>query len=85
MVATNGQFLFKRKPGVGLVLTPPNGCDPLRCSLALTFKVKNNEEEYEALITGLCLVGGIGVDTQKCDSQRVLNQVKGDTRVRAKG
>lgn len=62
------------------MLTPPNRGEPLRYALILTFKATNNEAEHEALITGLIITKGVGVASLKvyCDSQLVVNQVKGE-------
>lgn len=63
-----------------MVLTPLNGGESLWYALVLKFKSTINEVEYEALITGLCLAWGICFDALrvKCDSQLVVNQVKGE-------
>lgn len=63
-----------------LVLTPPDGCEPLGYALVLTFKDTNNEAVYEALITVMRLTRGISVTSLKvyCDSQMVVSQVKGE-------
>lgn len=61
------------------MLTSPYGCTSLRYALVLNFKATNNEAEYEALITGLRLAKSLGVASPYvyCDSQLVVNQVKG--------
>lgn len=51
--------------GAGYILTPPEGGDPLRYALVLTFKATNNEAEYEAFITGLQLSRWIGAVSTK--------------------
>lgn len=63
-----------------MALTPPNRGEPYQYALALTFKTMNKEVEYEAIITGLPLARGIGVDNfrVKCESQLVINEVKGE-------
>lgn len=60
-----------------IVLTPPDGGEPLRYALVLTFKVINNEAEYEASITGLQKANRIGSASLRvyCDSQLVINKV----------
>ena len=65
--------------GIGIVLISPEGV-VLEQSLRLAFKASNNEEEYEALLTGLscaraCKVTSIVVH---CDSQLVVNQLSGE-------
>lgn len=52
----------------------------MRYALILTFKATNNEAEYEVLITRLRIAKGVGVASLEvyCDSQLVVNQVKGD-------
>lgn len=61
------------------MFTPPDGGGPLRYVLVLTFKAINNEAKYEALIVGLRIAKRIGVASLElyCDSQLVVNQVKG--------
>lgn len=63
-----------------MVLTPLDGGAPLRYALVLTFKATKNEAKYEAVIIGLRLAKGLGVASLHvyCDSQLVLNQVKGE-------
>lgn len=46
---------------VGTVLTSTDGGGPLTYALALTFKVRNNEVEYEALIIDLRVAIRVGV------------------------
>lgn len=65
--------------GERLILTPPDVGAPLRYTLVLTFNVTNNESEYEALMISLRLAKGIDIASLYvyCDSQLVVNQVKG--------
>lgn len=65
--------------GAGLILTPSDGRVPLRYTLVLSFKATNNEAEYEALIRGLRskVIGATSLHAY-CDSQLVVNQVKGE-------
>lgn len=59
--------------GVRLVLTLPDGCEPLRYALILKFKATNNEAEYETLIACLRIAKGVSVSSFEvyCDSQLV--------------
>lgn len=41
--------------GTWLVLTPPNGGEPIRYAITLNFKATNSEADHEALITRLRL------------------------------
>ena len=52
----------------------------LRFALRFEFKASNNEAEYEALIVGLELAKRLRVENLHihCDSQLIVNQVKGD-------
>lgn len=54
--------------------------EPLRYALVLTFKATDNEVEYETFIMGLRLPKGVGAASLKvyCNSQLVVNQVKGE-------
>ena len=63
----------------GVVLTNPDR-EMLRYTLRFEFKASNNEVEYEALIVGLELAQRLGVENLRihCDSQLIVNQVKGD-------
>lgn len=63
----------KEGSGAGLVLTPPNGGEPMQ--YALIFKAMNNEAEYEALIKCLQQARGTCVASLmvKCDSQLAVN------------
>lgn len=69
----------KHGAGARLILAPPDRGPPLRYALALTFRATNNEAEYEALVTGLRIPRGVGVEhlRVKCDTQLVVNQVNG--------
>ena len=52
----------------------------MRYTLRFEFKASNNEAEYEALIVGLELGQRLGVENLHihCDSQLIVNQVRGD-------
>ena len=65
--------------GAGIVLTNPDR-EKLKYALKFEFKASNNEAEYEALIAGLELARKLGVESLRvhCDSQLVVNQVRGD-------
>ena len=65
--------------GAGIILEEPKGI-AIEQSLRFSFKVSNNQAEYEALITGLQLAKEMGVDslTMKSDSKLVTSQVKGE-------
>ncbi|XP_075106899.1 uncharacterized protein LOC142179906 [Nicotiana tabacum] len=62
---------------IGVVLTKPSG-ETLRQAIRI-IHLTNNEEEYEAMITGLELARGLDYEVIeiKCDSQLVVNQVYG--------
>lgn len=67
-----------KRSGLGIYLKPldlPLIQQAIRCKFATT----NNEAEYEALIAGLkvAYVSGARILWVKCDSQLVVNQVKG--------
>lgn len=68
------------EPSEPNLVHPPDGDVPLRNALVLTFKTKNNEEKYEALITWRRLGKGIGAACLYVyyDSQLVVNQVNGE-------
>ena len=68
-----------RGAGAGVVLTNPDR-EKLRYALRFEFKASNNEAEYEALIVGLELANKLGAQNLRihCDSQLIVNQVKGD-------
>ena len=68
-----------RGAGAGVVLTNPDK-EKLRYALRFEFKASNNEAEYEALIVGLELANKLGAQNLRihCDSQLIVNQVKGD-------
>ena len=68
-----------RGAGAGVVLTNPDR-EKLRYALRFEFKASNNEAEYEALIVGLELANKLGDQNLRihCDSQLIVNQVKGD-------
>ncbi|XP_010457030.1 PREDICTED: uncharacterized protein LOC104738571 [Camelina sativa] len=65
--------------GIGIHLVSPTG-EVLERSFRLAFTASNNEAEYEALIAGMRLAGGIGVKKLQvfCDSQLVTHQFSGD-------
>ena len=58
--------------GASIILEELKGI-AIKQSLRFSFKVSNNQAEYEALITGLQLAKEMGVDslTMKSDSQLV--------------
>ncbi|PKI53514.1 hypothetical protein CRG98_026059 [Punica granatum] len=61
------------------ILIPPKR-ELLKYSQVLIFLAMNNEADYEALITRLMIAKGAGVEKVlvKCDSQLIVNQVKGE-------
>lgn len=64
--------------GLGIVLTLPRE-DVLQRSIKCGFKATNNEAEYEALIVGLDLAVGMGIQRLivTTDSQLIALQVSG--------
>ncbi|GAA0168547.1 hypothetical protein LIER_23238 [Lithospermum erythrorhizon] len=53
---------YKRERiGVGILIRGPEGII-MEYALRFSFKATNNEVEYEAMITGLLLVKGLGMD-----------------------
>ncbi|GKA49985.1 reverse transcriptase domain-containing protein [Tanacetum coccineum] len=62
----------------GLILTSPAGTE-FTYALRFQFTASNNEEEYEALITGLRIAAQMGVRNMRVsvDSKLVANQVLG--------
>ena len=68
--------------GAGLILSNPNG-DITEYALRFSFKVSNNQAEYEALLAGLRIAKELSVRRLKIlsDSQLVVNQVKEDFEV----
>ncbi|XP_070020404.1 uncharacterized protein [Nicotiana sylvestris] len=60
---------------LGIILKPPTG-GTIRQSIK-TSRLTNNEAKYEAMIAGLELAKGFGVEVieAKCDSLLVVNQV----------
>ncbi|CAA7031556.1 unnamed protein product [Microthlaspi erraticum] len=69
----------KQGAGVGIKLTSPTG-EVIEQSFRLGFVASNNEAEYEALIAGLRLAIGIGVNEINAfsDSQLVTIQYSGE-------
>ncbi|XP_057463265.1 uncharacterized protein LOC130753291 [Actinidia eriantha] len=65
--------------GAGLVLQTPTS-EQMEYALRIGFKATNNEAEYEALLAGLRMATGLGVDSLDAfsDSQLVVNQVQGE-------
>ncbi|XP_057503539.1 uncharacterized protein LOC130787093 [Actinidia eriantha] len=63
--------------GARLVLQTPT-CEQMEHALRIGFKATNNEAEYEALLAGLRMATGLGVDSLDAfsDSQLVVNQVQ---------
>ncbi|XP_004297908.1 PREDICTED: uncharacterized protein LOC101304089 [Fragaria vesca subsp. vesca] len=68
----------RNKSGAGIILETPDGFKH-EYALEFQFKASNNAAEYEALIGGLQLARGIGVERVEIfsDSQLVVNQVNG--------
>ena len=68
-----------RGAGAGVLLTNPDR-EKLRYAFRFEFKASNNEAEYEVLIVGLDLANKLEVRNLRiyCDSQHIVNQVKGD-------
>nr|XP_011463623.1 PREDICTED: uncharacterized protein LOC101300244 [Fragaria vesca subsp. vesca] len=66
----------RNKSGTGIILETPDGFKH-EYALEFQFKASNNAAEYEALIRGLQLARGIGVERVKIfsDSQLVVKQV----------
>ncbi|XP_071727740.1 uncharacterized protein [Rutidosis leptorrhynchoides] len=64
--------------GVGLILTSPIG-EEHKYALCFNFNVRNNEAEYEALLTGLNIAHKLKVTKLRAyvDSQLVSNQFNG--------
>ena len=60
--------------GMGMMLISPE-VHKIHCALHFRFSVSNNEVEYEALITGLCLARELQVHNLRVynDSQLVVN------------
>ena len=71
--------------GAGVVLENPTG-EKVRYALRLQFSTTNNEAEYEALVTGLCLAREMGLQQLRVysDSQLVVSQVRGDYQAKGK-
>ncbi|XP_004298151.1 PREDICTED: uncharacterized protein LOC101300244 [Fragaria vesca subsp. vesca] len=67
----------RNKSGTGIILETPDGFKH-EYALEFQFKASNNAAEYEALIRGLQLARGIGVERVKIfsDSQLVVKQCK---------
>ncbi|XP_068463951.1 uncharacterized protein [Phaseolus vulgaris] len=65
--------------GAGIILEGPNGV-LIEQALRFTFKVSNNQVEYEALIAGMLLAKEMGAQSllAKSDSQLVTGQVTGE-------
>ena len=65
--------------GLGIVLISPEG-ELLEQAVRLGFEASNNEAEYEALLHGLRATKRLGADslTIHCDSQLIVNQLKGE-------
>lgn len=59
---------------------------PVQYALGLIFNITNNETEYEALITGLCLAREVNAASLrvKCNSQLEVNQFKGEYQTKGK-
>lgn len=68
-----------RGSGAGIVLVSPNGTIHEH-ALTLNLRASNNEAEYEALIAGLKMAGGLGIQDLVIysDSQLVVLQVSGE-------
>ncbi|XP_071727773.1 uncharacterized protein [Rutidosis leptorrhynchoides] len=64
--------------GAGLVLTSPEG-EEHTYALRFCFYASNNEAEYEALLSGLCIASKMGIKNLRAyvDSQIVAQQVNG--------
>jgi ribonuclease HI len=62
--------------GAGVLLISPTG-EQLKYVLQIFWKVSNNEDEYEALLHGLCLADSLGIKWLLVygDSAVVINQV----------
>jgi len=65
--------------GAGIILEGPNGV-LIEQALRFTFKARNNQAEYEALIAGMLLAKEMGAQSllAKSDSQLVTGQVTGE-------
>ncbi|XP_070006418.1 uncharacterized protein [Nicotiana sylvestris] len=79
---TDGALNMKGS-GLGIVLKPPTG-GTIRQSIK-TFRLTNNEAEYEVMIASLELAKSLGAEIveAKCDSLLVVNQVNKTFEVRA--
>ena len=68
---------------IGLVLTSPE-VDLIQQAIWCGFRATNNEDEYEALITGFSLTKGIGIKKLdiRYDSQLVVNPLLGTYQAR---
>ncbi|XP_071740050.1 uncharacterized protein [Rutidosis leptorrhynchoides] len=64
--------------GAGLVLTSPEG-EEHTYALSFCFYASNNEAEYEALLSGLCIASEMGIKHSRAfvDSQIIAQQVNG--------
>ena len=73
----------QRGSGVGLVLVSLENIT-IEKSLRLSFSVRNNEAEYEALLMGMMMVQKMGGKIVKVfsDSKLVVGQVRGDLEAR---
>ena len=82
MVQTN-RSATKKMGGARVVLIPPEG-ETLKYVVKLQFPAKNNEAEFEALLTGLSLAKSLGAKSLivQADSQLIIGQVKGHYEVK---
>ena len=69
--------------GTGIILENEEGT-LVEVSLALSFSTSNNQDEYEAFLTGLRLAEDLGAEEVKIftDSQLVASQVRGEYQVK---
>ena len=77
-IQTDGS-LAKKKGGVGVVITTPDG-EVMKYGVQLKFPATNNEAEYEGILTGLRL--GKALDAKnlliQSDSKLVIGQIRGE-------
>jgi ribonuclease HI len=68
-----------RGAGAGIVLISPEGTLH-ECAMSIGFPATNNEAEYEALIAGLKLAKGLGIEELEVysDSMLVINQLNSE-------
>jgi len=80
---TQDTSIVKNKGGIRVLITSPKG-DILKYGVQLQFSTTNNEDKYEAILTGLRVAKSLGAKKVllKCDSKLVIGKINDEYEIK---